>query len=299
VRLRGLITRHVVFGRVVAPDAGRPVRVALTLSTSRHGGRATGLCSWLVFPGGGAGGGCAVRADLFKSDPITVGGSLNSGSDQFMTLNGLASDDVARIVVFLANGQTMKVPLRDNTFVVDVARSKVPVRLVAYDTHGRVIGVQAPGDMFGVGGGPARGRAISVRKLTSPTGATAELLIGPASGGAHCYYVRTYFNKHASGEMVSCPNPYWERQSLQLGTNGNPAQFIQGHVRANVARVEVKFADGGTMTTTPIDGFVLAVVPRQHLSKSSHVVSATAYDAAGHRVGSESLLPPKPSGRRP
>jgi hypothetical protein len=299
VRLRGLITRHVVFGRVVAPDAGRPVRVALTLSTSRHGGRATGLCSWLVFPGGGAGGGCAVRADLFKSDPITVGGSLNSGSDQFMTLNGLASDDVARIVVFLANGQTMKVPLRDNTFVVDVARLKMPVRLVAYDTHGRVIGVQAPGDMFGVGGGPARGRAISVRKLTSPTGATAELLIGPASGGAHCYYVRTYFNKHASGEMVSCPNPYWERQSLQLGTNGNPAQFIQGHVRANVARVEVKFADGGTMTTTPIDGFVLAVVPRQHLSKSSHVVSATAYDAAGHRVGSESLLPPKPPGRRP
>ena len=156
-RSRTLITKHVVFGRVVAPDPGRPVRVALTLSTSRHGGRATGLCSWLIYPGGGAGGGCAVRADLFKTEPITFGASLNSGSDQFMTLNGLASDDVARIVAFLANGQTMKVPLRDNTYLVDVARSQMPVRLVAYDAHGRVIGVQAPGDLVGAGTRPRAG----------------------------------------------------------------------------------------------------------------------------------------------
>jgi hypothetical protein len=297
---RAEITRHVVFGRVVAPDPGRPLRIALTLSTSRHGGRATGLCSWLINPGGGAGGGCAVRADLFKTEPFNVDGGFGSGSDQFMTLSGLASDDVARIVAFLANGQTMKVPLRDNTFLVDVARSKTPVRLVAYDARGRVIGIQTPGGMFGGGvGGPVQGRAVSVRKLTSPTGATAELLVGPASGNKHCYYVRTYFNKHASGEMVSCPNPYSERQALQLGTNGNPWQFIEGHVRADVATVKIKFADGGTMTTTPIEEFILAVVPRQHLAKGSQVASATAYDTAGHLVGSESLLPPKPSGTRP
>ena len=59
----------------------------------------------MIYPGGGAGGGCAVRADLFKTEPITFGSSLNSGSDQFMTLNGLASDDVARIVAFLATGR--------------------------------------------------------------------------------------------------------------------------------------------------------------------------------------------------
>jgi hypothetical protein len=299
-RSRALITKHVIFGRVVAPDPGRPLRVALTLSTSRHGGRATGLCSWLINPGGGAGGGCAVRADLFKTEPFNLDGGFASGSDQFMTLNGLASDDVARVVAFLANGQTMKVPLRDNTFLVDVARSKTPVRLVAYDIQGRVIGIQAPTGMFGGSGvsAPVQGRALSVRKLTSPTGATAELLVGPASGNGHCYYVRTYFNKHASGEMIACPNPYWERQALQLGTNGNPAQFIQGHVRSNIAVVKVKFADGDTMTVTPIDEFVLAVVPRQHLTKGAQVSSATGYDTSGHRIGSESLLPPKPR-RRP
>ena len=61
--------------------------------------------------------------------------------------------------------------------------------------------------------------------------------------------------------------------------------------------VKVRFADGGTMTVTPIEEFVLAAVPRQQLAKGSQVSSATGYDAAGHRVGSESLLPPKPSGR--
>jgi hypothetical protein len=298
-RSRALITRHVVFGRVIAPDPARPVRIALTLSTSRHGGRATGLCNWLIYGSGAAGGGCAVRADLFKGGPISVGSMLDSGSDQFATLSGIASDDVARIVVFLATGQTMNVPLRDNVYLVDVARAKAPVRLVAYDTHGRVIGIQTPGGVLPGGGvsAPAEGRAVSVRKLTSPTGATAELLVGPASGNGHCYYVRTYFSKNASGEMVSCPNPTWSQQALQLGTSGNPGQFIEGHVRSDVATVKVRFADGGTMTATPIEELVLAVVPRQHLAKGSQVGSATGYDAAGHRVGSESLLPPKPSGR--
>ncbi len=70
-------------------------------------------------------------------------------------------------------------------------------------------------------------------------------------------------------------------------------------MRSDVAVVKVKFADGATMRTTPIEEFVLAVVPRQHLARNSQLASATAYDAAGHRIASESLLPPKPSGRRP
>ncbi len=156
-RSRALITRHVVFGRVIAPDPSRPVRIALTLSTSRHGGRATGLCNWMIDASGAAGGGCAVRADLFKAGPISVGSMLDSGSDQYATLTGIASDDVARMTVFLATGQTMNVPLRDNVYLVDVARAKMPVRLVAYDTHGRVIGIQSGGGMFG-GGGRQRAR---------------------------------------------------------------------------------------------------------------------------------------------
>jgi hypothetical protein len=297
---RGLIERHVVFGRVVAPDPNRPLRVALTLSTSRHGGRATGLCSWLIDNNGGAGGGCAVRAKLFSFGPLSGGSMLDSGSDQFATLEGLASDDVARIVAFLATGQTVKVPLRDNVYLVDLARSKMPVRLVAYDAHNRVIGIQTPGD---VGGGPisapTQGRAVSVLKLTAPTGATAELLIGPAARNGHCFYVRTYFSKHATGEMVSCSSPAPMAQPLELGTSGNPWQFIEGRVRADVATVKVTYADGATMTVKPIEGFVLAVIPRQHLAKGTQVTGATGYNSEGRKVGSESLRPPKPSRAAP
>jgi hypothetical protein len=296
-RVRPLVERHVVFGRVVAPDPSRPLRVALTLSTSRHGGRATGLCSWLISAGGGAGGGCAVRAELFSHVPISVGESLDSGSDQFATFQGLASDDVARIVAFLATGETVQVPLRENVFVVDLARSKMPVRLVAYDAHSRVIGIQTPGGPFGGGGtvsGPTRGRAVSVLKVTSSSGATAELLIGPASHGGQCFYVHTFFSRRATGIMVTCPTPASERQPLQLGTEGNPAEFLEGHVRSDVATVKVTFANGGTMTVKPIRSFVLAVIPREHLAKNAQVSGVVAYDTAGRKLGRESL-PPKPS----
>ena len=243
-----------------------------------------------------------MRAKLFSAGPLSGGSMLDSGSDQFATLTGLASDDVARIVAFLANGQTIKVPLRDNVYLLDLARSKMPVRLVAYDSQNRVIGIQAaPGGLFGGGpiGAPTAGRAVSVLKLTSPTGATAELLIGPASDHGHCYYVRTYFSKRATGEMVSCSSPASMGQPLQLGTSGDPWQFIEGRVRADVATVKVTFADGATMTVKPIQGFVLAVIPRRQLVKGAEVSRASGYNAAGRKVGSESLRPPKRSGAAP
>jgi hypothetical protein len=294
-RSRTLIQRHAVFGRVVAPDPDRPMRVALTLSTSRHGGRATGLCTWLIDRGGGAGGGCAVRADLFSRGPIAGGAMLQSGSDQFATLEGIVSDDVARLDAFLANGEKMTAPLHDNVYLIDVARAKMPVRLVAYDAQNRVIGIQAPFGGFRSASGPAQGRAASVLKVTSPTGATAELLIGAARGGGHCFYVRTYFNKHAAGIGMFCGDPPWRGQSLALGTSGAPAQFLTGRVRADVARVRVAFADGATMTVKPIRGFVLAAIPREHLAKQSHVAGVTGYNNAGHKVGSQSFRPPRPA----
>ena len=122
-----IIRRHAVFGRVLAPDPSLPVRLAVTLSTSRHGGKATGLCSWLIRQGG-SGGGCAVRADLFAENPITADTSLMSGSDEFETVSGLASDDVSEIEAFFASGPSIQVPLADNAFIVNVPRARLPFR---------------------------------------------------------------------------------------------------------------------------------------------------------------------------
>jgi hypothetical protein len=43
------------------------------------------------------------------------------------------------------------------------------------------------------------------------------------------------------------------------------------------------------VTVKPIRGFVLAVIPREHLAKDAQVSGAIAYDTAGRKLGSESL----------
>jgi hypothetical protein len=287
-----LVRRHTVYGRVIAPDPSRPVRIAVTLSTSRHGGKATGICSWLVLRGGMSGG-CSVRSEIFTRSPLTNGVTLMGGSDEFATISGLASDDVARIVAFLANGQRAAVPLADNAFVVDIARAKFPVRLVAYDKSGRVIGFTDSIGDFGGGGAPTRGKARPLLRGVSASGATAELLVGPSTTGGECLYVRWHRNKHAGGLMSNCSDLTTREPPLQLSTDGTPAEFAMGRVRREVATVELRFADGARTTVVPTRGFVLYTVPRAHLAAGHELVAAAARSASGKLIGQESFRPPK------
>jgi hypothetical protein len=301
-RSRRSVERHAVFGRVIAPDPERPLRVAVTLSHSRHGHRPTGLCTWLFIGGGGAGGGCAVRATVFARGPITSGMSLTSGSDEFATISGLASDDVARIVAFLADGQTMRVPLTDNVYAVDIARSRLPARLVAYDREHRVIGFSEPIRDVNAspGGAPAHGRARPLRHAVSPTGSTAALSVGESTSGGRCMYLRYHRSKIVQGTMVSCGERAWHGSPLQLGTLGHPTEFVFGRVRADVATVVVRFADGEHASVAPAEGFVLYTVPRKHLAPGHQVVAAAGRNEAGATVGTQSFpLPPPKKPRRP
>lgn len=293
-RTGALVRRHVVFGRIVTPDPNRPVRVAVTLSTSRNGGKATGLCSWLLLRGG-AGGGCAVRAQIFAKSPLTNEVALLGGSEEFATISGLASDDVARIVAFLSGGQRQAVPLAANAYVVDIARARLPARLVAYDRAGHVIGLTPPiGDFGDFGGGsPARGKARSLLRAISSTGATAELFAGPSTSGGKCMYVRWHRSKHVGGVMESCSDLTTQRSPLQLSTDGNPTYFVMGRVAPDVAVVKLHFADGARATVEPTDGFVLYAVSRSHLALGHELVAAAARDASGNAIGRESFRPPK------
>jgi hypothetical protein len=289
-RIRGLIERHTIFGRVIAPDPDRPMRVAVTLSHSRHGTRPKGLCTWLITRGGGAGGGCGVRAETFTRSPITSGLTLSGGSNEFATVTGLASDDVARIVAFLADGQTMPVSLADNVYVVEIARARLPARLVAYDAERRVIGFQTTiGDFEG--GGPTRGRARLLLHGVSATGTTAALFVGKSTTGGRCMFLRWHRNKHAGGVMQWCSAARWRGSPLQLSTQSNPTEFVAGGVRPDVAAVVLRFADGTRATVTPTEGFVLYVVPRGHLAKGHELVGAVARTAAGKTIGAEPFVP--------
>ncbi|MGH2972141.1 MAG: hypothetical protein ACRDNM_00765 [Gaiellaceae bacterium] len=291
-RAGALVRRHTVFGRIVVPDPTRPFALAITLSTSRHGGKATGLCTWMIMGKGAVGGGCAVRANMFTTSPFSQTVGLVGGSDQAATVAGVASDDVARIVAYLSGGGTQPVPLHDNAYVVDIARSKLPARLVAYDTRGQIIGISQTVSDMGGGPGPAPGKAHQLLKVKGPTGATAELYIGPSTTGGHCMYVRTYFNAHTGGTLETCAGLPKATQ-LALSTDGQPTQIVTGQVAPKVAHVILNFADGSTQQIAPTDGYVLVALGHQHLQAGQTLVEAVAVDANGKVLARERLAPPK------
>jgi hypothetical protein len=288
-----LIRNNAVFGRVIAPDPGAPIRVAVTTSTSRPGGKATGLCTWLISNGGGSAGGCAVRADIFSRGPVSWGTtSGGSGSDQFSIASGLASDDVAKIVAYLANGQTQAVPLADNVYAVQLASADYPVRLVSYDSAGRIIGVDPILRGLGDRARPAPGKAKELLHVTGATGESATLYIGKATDGGTCMYVRSYLNKHVGGDEVGCMGPAWRGSTIQLG-GGGASGIWNGRVRPDVATVELRFADGHTTTIKPIQGFILYAEPKTQTELGHGMIEAIARDASGKEVGDEKLTAPK------
>lgn len=138
--------KNVEFSRLLTPDPESHMRVLVAVGepAPRYSQPARMVCASLV-SGGVTGGGCSPMADLFSSRPFTTGETLLGGGDQYATLSGLASDDVARMRLFLATGKTYTIPLRDNAWLIQAARADYPVRIVAYDQAGHVIGIEAFG----------------------------------------------------------------------------------------------------------------------------------------------------------
>jgi hypothetical protein len=233
-------------------------------------------------------GGCAVRADLFAKVPFTANMSLMSGSDEFETISGVASDDVSRIEVFFANGPSLPVPLADNAFLVAVPRGRTPFRLAAYDSHDRVIGIITPPNTEQNASGPAAGRARPLLHALSSNGATAELSVGASTSGGTCMYVREKTDR-ADGMTVNCSEPTRDGRALLLESSGSPTQFLMGRVRGDVATIEVRFADGARATIAPTRGFVLYGVPAGHVRRGHELTEAVARDAGGRSIGSQSF----------
>lgn len=298
-RMRRHLSTNVVFGRVLAPSSEGTLRIAVTLNVGRQAVsqlEPSGVCTWLLTSGGGAGGGCSRREKLFATSPITLSISLASGSQAFLTAAGLVSDDVARLIVFVTGGEEYDLPFVDNTYAARIARAKLPARIVAYDEDGKVIGLSHPIRDFGGGGaGPARGRATSLLEAESPKGSTAELLVGPSTSGGECMYIR-YRGKPATGTMISCTEPDWKRYPVLLNTYGSPGEFVMGQVRPDLVRVEIGYADGATTSVTPTRGYVLYEIPAEHIVKGKEAVTATGYDREGKRVATWSFRPPKEGG---
>lgn len=296
-RIRLSLGTGIVFGRLLAPNPALPLRFALTLSMIDRSGpigrlRQPGLqvCG-MTITATSAGGGCSPLKGLFSHGPIAAGSFLNNGSDEFMLVAGFVSDDVHRLVVYLASGGTQPVALDHNTYVVSLARARFPIRLVAYDKQGRIIGITSPIEDFTNGPAPAPGLAHPLLHATSPSGATGTLLVGRSNAGGECYYVRYYQSKRVQGATSNCMGRAWHGSAVQLG-GGGPVGLWYGRVRADVTRVEVTFGDGRVTTIRPTKSFVLYAVPATERGAHAWVRRFDAYNGAGQVVGSEKLKRP-------
>jgi hypothetical protein len=226
---------------------------------------------------------------------MSATGSMGRGSDAFLTLSGIATDDVARLEALLADGQRAEVPLRDNAFLVDLPRAKLPARLVAYDVDDQVISVSDPWRDFDSGSAPAKGRATSLLRVSGAGGAHAELLVGPATDGGECMYIKHFVDERHAGMSLSCGKGTWAGRALQLSSQFLPPRFVGGRVREDVKTVRINFADGDSTTLTPERGYVLWAAPPERLSSDRAAVGAEGLDADGKVVGEMSFKPPRPA----
>src|SRR5258708_8383783 len=99
------------------------------------------VCAEVVGGRLAGGGGCWPAGRLFSTAPFSLG-VLTQPGGQTVTIAGLASDDVDKLTLYLATAKSVRVPLHDNGYLTSAVKADYPLRLVARDTEGRVIGVK-------------------------------------------------------------------------------------------------------------------------------------------------------------
>ena len=282
--LRKSMLRNVEFARLVAPDPESNQRVLIAVGPGAPEAALAGerfLCYFLV-SGSGAGGGCNVLADPFSIAPFWLGESIAEGGDQYATLSGLASDDVARLELYLATGESRPIPLHDNAWAIQAARADRPYRVVAYDQEGRIIGIQDMGANDALAPRPAGGwrTLLTVRDSRGQVG---EVRVAPASDGGVCHEIRLPGGAGGSGctpKHVPAGTP-----KLLLGVQpGRGSAWLNGQVAAEVATLDVVFDDGHVETVTPTQGFVLLPLPPGATSAASTVAKIVGRDASGRQT---------------
>lgn len=261
------IPGQVVFARLIDIDratAFGTLVVELEIDRRAPGNYGIGdriVCTTLVSHGQLLGGGCNSRATLLYDGPFTMGESIAEGGDQYAVLSGVANDDVAHMTLYQADGQVLPVPLRDNLYAVRALRAAYPVRLVASDSAGRVVGIKTfESDL----GGSRRVRptpGAAWRKLTTASDVQRRewsLWVALAVGGGTCYELRAPSGTTQSGCR---PSPY-TGSTLAVSVTGRDGDqpLLAGVVGDAVTRVTVRYPDGTAITVRPVEGYVLAAL---------------------------------------
>ena len=271
---RGFIAAHAPgFTRLVKPDPLSNIVVGLTGD----------LCLFVLAPWPSESCGTA-----FPSGPLEI--TLNGSSDQFFAVAGAAADGIRRVTIFLADGQRQEAPLQDNLFAALVAGTEFPIRVVAYDQHNRVVGMQTfRSRLLGlqVPAGATRSLRLA-RRVRGPDGAVATVRIGRPVDRLRCWRVELSTGQAPHGCMQLVPTGPWT--AVDLVQPAGRDLFVIGHARAPVVRVQLEFANGDVVRTRPVEGLFVLAIPRAHLSPTRQLAYAVGYSTEGWRIQKQAVL---------
>jgi hypothetical protein len=91
--------------------------------------------------------------------------------------------------------------------------------------------------------------------------------------------------------MVGCRPAAWQGGPVQLGVE---SEFVSGRVRSDITAVRLEYARGGSTIVHPTRGYVLAVIPPQHLERADRLMRIVGLNNAQKAVGVQTLpVPPK------
>ena len=272
-----------VYQREIAPDPGAPERlvvslvatgsgrrVCLNVVSGRYGGASDCWPADELFSTGDGGFGSSngVQNGVQVSGPYapfnwinqTQGAGETPGSVEYTTLAGLASDAVADVRLYLGNGQTEPVPLHDNGYIIEAPTVDYPLRLVAYNSHGLVIGIvtfsgQAAPRPLRQAAAPEPVPNAHWRLLT--TSSAGYVFAAPATDGGGCYAI----TNRGGGGAFGCQPPlaaaalqveaFGLAQTLALTIFSGPA----------ITHLTIHYQNGHTQTLATPDGVAQLAIP--------------------------------------
>lgn len=265
-----LYTNGVESTRLVKPDPLSNALVGLT-----------GRWCLIVYQRGGPSSSCSPGREFWSRGPLNV--LLSTEGDQFVRISGVAADGVERVTVFLANGERQPAAFKDNLFTTLVPAAEFPVRIVAFNRRGRVVGVLTWRWQIGGPLPPAAGRNLrAVIRLTGPNGATSVARLGRPVLGYRCWRVDFSSGQSPGGCLPRIVGGPLIR--IDVVQPAGRDLFVIGHIFGAVERVGLKFTNGDVIRAQSVGGLFLLAIPREHLRPERQVAFTVGYTPQGKRI---------------
>ncbi len=230
---------------------------------------------------------CSPGREFWSRGPLNV--ALTSEGDEFVRISGVAADGVERVTVFLSSGERQPAALRDNLFTTLVPAAEFPARIVAFDRHGRVVGVLTWRWRIG---GPVPTAAVrnlhAAVRVTGPNGTTAVARVGRSIRGYRCWRI-----DFSTGQSPGGCSPRIVGGPLARVDGVQPAGrdlFVIGHVFGAVGRVQLEFTNGDVIRARPAAGLFIVAIPREHLRPERQLAFAVGYTTGDLRLQKQGIV---------